>query len=404
MKFLASSFREISPENTMRTIIIDGAQLGVTRVSDITHLDVIGIPAFSSVRIDADRRSLHVHNGKGARKVDAKVGAYAEAIEFALADPCRSQLNVERMSVGKLIECENFTWEFIDLCPLITADFDADSEILVTEANILGTDNKVLVPYELVVHPYPSKEDSIFGTSTNGLASGNTIDEAILHGIFEVLERDTRSWLKVTNSAYKVKLDNLIEVPELKDLVTKIHQAGLELVLCTVDNIFNLPYYDAYIIDPSVKNPVSLCYGSSVHIDRNVAITRAITEAAQSRLTYIHGGRDDITDRYNYYVEKGKHQENLDLESFRKKLGDLQEIDLPNRHSYNYETVAEVIKDVQERVESAGVGPVIWVDLSNPKICLKAVRVIIPGAEFFKDDFARIGRRLAKVIKENVGR
>jgi len=40
-------------------------------------------------------------------------------------------------------------------------------------------------------HPY-SRKNQLFRTNTNGLAVGNLFEEAILHGLMEVIERD--SW------------------------------------------------------------------------------------------------------------------------------------------------------------------------------------------------------------------
>jgi len=42
---------------------------GITRVADITNLDRIGIPVFSSIRPMADRGAVSVYNGKGATPV-----------------------------------------------------------------------------------------------------------------------------------------------------------------------------------------------------------------------------------------------------------------------------------------------------------------------------------------------
>jgi len=60
------------------------------------------------------------------------------------------------------------------------------------------TDNKeYFVPANAVYHPYiPLKGISLFKSNTNGLASGNNIEEAIFHGIMEVVERDAWSILR----------------------------------------------------------------------------------------------------------------------------------------------------------------------------------------------------------------
>lgn len=397
---LASSFRQVSPETTLRTIRIDAARVGVTRVTDITHLDRIGIPAYSSVRIDADDFSLHVHNGKGLCNVDAEVGAYAEAVEFALADPLRAHIHLSELTPRQIVNQKGHYWPFVAYCPLLKSSVDADKPIKVALMKILGKEDTVFVPAELVLHPGIKGELVIFGTSTNGLASGNTIEEAILHALCEVLERDLRTMSKAENSAKVVDLSTIPEDFKATQLINKIHDSGLNLVVRTVKNDYGVTYFEAYIIDPCIENPISLSFGSSAHIDTDIALVRAISEAAQSRLTYIQGGRDDIEDRYEYYLKNGKCAEIDDVESVVNNLttsnSDMATCPI---NSNKINSIHDALSYLSNKIsEIDGVGPILWCDLSNSRIHLKVVRVVIPGMEFHKHDFERVGLRLCEAL------
>ena len=59
--------------------------LGISRVTDITRLDCVGVPVFASIRPDAQPGSLCVNAGKGITVGEARAGAYMEAIEYAFA-------------------------------------------------------------------------------------------------------------------------------------------------------------------------------------------------------------------------------------------------------------------------------------------------------------------------------
>ena len=83
---LSSSLREAPLEATLARARVVAAQLGITRVTEITRLDVVGVPVFASIRPDALPGSLCVNAGKGMSVDEARVGAYMEAIEFAFAD------------------------------------------------------------------------------------------------------------------------------------------------------------------------------------------------------------------------------------------------------------------------------------------------------------------------------
>ena len=83
------------------------------------------------------------------------------------------------------------------------------------------------VPASAVFHPYVSRLDlALFRTSTNGLASGNNLEEAVLHGLLEVVERDAWS---LAEGRRKIQGD--VVVPEsgpVRELVDMFTSKGVE--------------------------------------------------------------------------------------------------------------------------------------------------------------------------------
>ena len=61
-------------------------------------------------------------------------------------------------------------------------------------------DEEILVPANAVFHPLPSDYKRLFRTNTSGLASGNVIEEAIFHGLAEVIERDAWALVEATRN------------------------------------------------------------------------------------------------------------------------------------------------------------------------------------------------------------
>ncbi len=57
--------RSTTTEGTLRRIEPLTRKAGITRVADITRLDRIGIPVFSSIRPEAGTGAISVYNGKG---------------------------------------------------------------------------------------------------------------------------------------------------------------------------------------------------------------------------------------------------------------------------------------------------------------------------------------------------
>jgi len=80
-KYKDDTHRAMPPEETLKRADAKLPAAGITRVADITNLDRIGIPVFSSIRPMADRGAISVYNGKGATPTEAKVSAMMEGLE-----------------------------------------------------------------------------------------------------------------------------------------------------------------------------------------------------------------------------------------------------------------------------------------------------------------------------------
>ncbi|OOK65631.1 hypothetical protein BZL30_8493 [Mycobacterium kansasii] len=74
-------------------------------------------------------------------------------------------------------------------------------------------------------------------------------------------------------------------------LVDQVHRAGSQLRIARLDVWQGYYCFAAELISPTSSVQFA---GSGLHHDPNVALSRAITEAAQSRLTAISGTREDI--------------------------------------------------------------------------------------------------------------
>jgi ribosomal protein S12 methylthiotransferase accessory factor len=120
-----------------------------------------------------------------------------------------------------------------------------------------------------------------------------------------------------------------------------------------------------------------------------VAVLRALTEVAQSRLTQIHGAREDTTladFRKQIGYERTKRLNKHWFESSAKKS--FHEI-----KSFESDDFLLDIKYMIEKLENAGFGRVVVVDLTREEIGVPVVRVIVPGLEIAAVDSERVGQR-----------
>jgi len=352
---------------------------GITRVADITNLDRIGIPVFSSIRPMADRGAISVYNGKGATPTEAKVSAMMEGLERYSAEVKDRELK---------IDCFTHLDGALDPGELILPEgADPDAMIPWISGWDIMNDEEILVPANAVFHPLPSDYKRLFRTNTSGLASGNVIEEAIFHGLAEVIERDAWALVEATRMTGPLICD--IEDSQAKSLLDKFAAAEVDVYLRDITSDIGIPTCAAAADDVRLRDPTLLTTGMGTHTSAVVAVLRALTEVAQSRLTQIHGAREDTTladfrKRIGYDRTKrlNKHWfEATDTKSFAKI------------QSFESDDFLLDIKYMLKKLEEAGLDRVVVVDLTREEIGLPVVRVIVPGLEIAAVDPERVGKR-----------
>ncbi|TIU89460.1 MAG: hypothetical protein E5W03_03950, partial [Mesorhizobium sp.] len=169
------------------------ARMGITRVANVTGLDRIGIPVVMVCRPNA--RSLAVSQGKGIDLEAATASGLMEAAELYHAE------HIERpLKLGSMAELSrSHRFAEVGRLPRISGRaFTKDIVTLWIEGREMISGVTRWLPYESVRANFtvpPPPGSGFFDCSSNGLASGNTADEAVHHGICEAIERDaTTLW------------------------------------------------------------------------------------------------------------------------------------------------------------------------------------------------------------------
>ncbi len=386
--------RAVSPGETLLRVEPKMPAAGVTRVADITGLDRIGIPVFSSIRPTAEGGAISVYNGKGTTAEEAKVSAMMEAIERYSAEVGDRDLVMESFSRLSANESALHPKE------LVLPDYVKNIEevrIPWVKGFDLVHGEELYVPANAVFHPLPARYDNVrlFRTNTNGLAGGNELEEAIFHGLAEVIERDAWSLVEITkNTGPTVK----IEAGEIRNLIDKFVNAEVSVLIRDITSDVGVPTFAAVSDDTMLKDPALLTIGMGTHTDVGVAIKRAITEVAQSRLTQIHGAREDTVHAdvrrmmgYEWMQKMNKHW---------FEIAEDEDCDSVESLSFASNDFREDVTHMLERVKGVGLDRVIVVDLTRKEIGLPVVRVIVPGLEMFAVDGERIGKRCRNARKK----
>jgi ribosomal protein S12 methylthiotransferase accessory factor len=229
--------------------------------------------------------------------------------------------------------------------------------------------------------PFPDGH-GCFTASSNGLASGNHVLEAISHGICEVVERDATTLWKLRDEQKLVegRLDlRSVDDRICQELFGKLERAGLTVAVWDITSEIELATFACFIL-PREDNGMwhcSVATGFGCHPARQVALIRALTEAAQSRLTIISGVRDDFgRDLYDQCLDSDLVGAIRDRMNASGETGRF--CDVPN---WDAETLEDDIERELECLRKAGVRQVVVVDLTKREFGLPVVRVIVPGLE-----------------------
>lgn len=395
LTYIEGTQRVFTEEETLQRVQPLLKDIGVTRIANITDLDRIGIPVFSSIRPSAAEGAISVYSGKGANETQARISAIMESFERCLA---------ERSGINKDVQENIASQEFIETPEIASASYNIiephslllpeklmpSSRIEWTTGWDLLKKKEVLVPTNSVYHPYdaPGISVKLFRTNTNGLAAGNTIEEAIFHGLLEVLERDALSSAEFNRFPGK-EIVLTEDDGENYRLVQACKEAGIDLKLWLLFHDSGVPTVVAAMDDVQLKDPALLVMGAGSHLDPSIAVRRAITEAAQSRVVQIHGARED-TEREKFVRDIGydriKRMNRYWYEEGEKiTLCDIKDLST-DRPSTSISLLLEKIGNVAERAAV--------VDLSRESISVPVVRVIVPTFELYTIDRERMGSRI----------
>jgi ribosomal protein S12 methylthiotransferase accessory factor len=395
VRYFGCTHRAIAPEETIKWVKDKLRAAGVTRVTEITHLDRIGIPVYSAIRPTAEEGAVSIYAGKGATQDQAKASAMMEAFERYSAE---LQDNEKKNSFTCCLYEKSD--EFIDPKSLILPPLPFDpqkKELIWVKAVNVKDDEECLVPADAVYHPYNATNNiNLFKSNTNGLASGNKIEEAVFHGMTEVIERDAWSLFEIKRrKAPEISLET-IENPLIKELLDKFSKAGVHVKLVDLTSDVEAATIAAVSDDTVLKDPALLTLGVGTHLDPEIAVMRALTEVAQSRATQIHGTREDTTRAV--FMRKAGYER---MKRINKHwFGESEEVvDLDEIKNHAGKSFKEDIKTTLNLLKKADFDDVLFVDLTKPEIEIPVVRVIIPGMEVYSVDPERVGKRLARRSK-----
>jgi ribosomal protein S12 methylthiotransferase accessory factor len=381
---LGGTVRARSAEETLERIKPRIPLFGITRVASVTGLDVLGVPVWMAIRPLA--RSLTVSQGKGITDALAYISAVMESIEMHHAEHWDATGPI--VSLGEA---------FLDSRFASPAGLSLRSDAKVTDATAvmwvegqdLASGKPAFLPKELLDLDFRMKRgySPIFLSSSNGLASGNTRTEAVVHGLCEVIERDQSCLWQIEQSlapdprARMVRLDT-IDDPICREQIAVCRRADLDMWVwyCTYD--IGLPVFACTIADRgNATFYPQRASGYGCHPITSIALSRAITEAIQSRLTHISGVRDDVTwERYRNDIACTDRSNLVAFEKMARMVPALSYGSLPA--APRFAAMEDVLDHILGKLAEVSLKQAIVIDLESSMDDFAFVYVCVPGLEF----------------------
>jgi ribosomal protein S12 methylthiotransferase accessory factor YcaO len=427
-KWNMSGTSRIKPvHETLEQVIPICQKIGVTRVADITHMDVLSVPNYSAV-LPGTEDYIWVYSGKGLTKAHAKASALMESIERYCSLPsggprnfiqetyCQLSKRCRVLHPHEIVEPLRFRYcddMFMDYLP----GYD------------LFTEKQIMVPATLALFRYSPTPPSVNPFAfhhTNGLASGNVQEEAICHSLCEVIERDATSLAELRASAIpfnfikyiadslrangyslpRINNDNFKDDPSLfpdvdiseiefepaKSIVEKFMKAGISLIIKDITSDIGIPTFNASSVEWITHNYGYLAEGHGTHPDTRIALLRAITEVSQTRAANIHGARDDLR-KINYGENNSTDKRAWQF------MPSTKTIKFSEIRTYVNEDILDDIKLILDRLKNVGLTTAIIINLTIAQIGIPVVRSIVPGLETFKITKSMIGTRARRYFK-----
>jgi oxazoline/thiazoline synthase len=364
--------------------------------------------------LDTLRATMRMENGgKGVTALHAEAGALCEAVErhsgnfYGHEETVRGSLRslgdrAMHPNTCTLYDQRQYdgrtTWNAAHgPFQYVSVPFREDAVMDWTPVWSLTQCHHRLLPTSMLYFGTPGPQHVL--ADSNGNAAGSSIEDAVLQGLLELIERDAVAlWWYNRTPAPAVDLDAFGDpwVDELRDVYAGLNR---EVWVLDVTSDFGVPVMAAMSRLPG-DGPDEIMFGFGAHLDPRLALRRALTELNQLMPQVIAAGPEgrypcDDPDMLGWLRHATLATDPyLVPDPARPALGPAD---------YEYVPSMDLLDDVnalQTKVESLGM-ELLVLDQTRPDIGLPVVKVIVPGMRHF---WARLGSGRLYDVPVRLGR
>lgn len=349
------------------------------------------------------RKSLRCRTGgKGMTEAQAKASAIGEAVErySGVHRGDEPRVTGSYRSLGEraihLYECLHFSERQYQAREALNAGgtagpyqiipnrFDEDAVMDWTPVWSLTEERTRLLPAAFCYYGHPDSVRHFFCSGdTNGCASGNTVEEAILQGFLEIVERDAVAlWWYSRARRPALDLDSF-EMPYVRRLRDYYAEISRSLWVLDITTDLGVPAFAAvsHRLDRKVEDVI---FGFGAHLDPRIALLRSLTELNQFLPAVLDQGPDGQTVYAWPDDDAVKWWKN---ETIATQPYVVPDSGAAPRKATSFRSLAsdDLATDVRACVDiarSAGM-EMLALDQTRPDVGMSVCRVIVPGMRHF---------------------
>lgn len=261
--------------------------------------------------------------------------------------------------------------------------FEPEAQIEWTPVWSLTLKRKRFLPTAFCYFNYKGPHPDFCRADSNGNAAGNTLEEAILQGMLEVIERDAVSmwWY---NRLQRPAVDiQSFGIEPFDEMISFYRSINRELWVLDLTADTGIPTFAA-ISRRTDQQPEDIIFGFGAHLEARMAVQRALTEMNQLLPLVIEQNQDGSTQyAYDGKLERSWWQTiTIQTNPYLKPSPGLNPKTAQHFDTY---TSPDLLEDVQyclNKLGSLGLETLV-LNQTRPDIGLPVVKVIIPGMRIF---------------------
>lgn len=380
--------KALSPEETVRWVkerlaAIDFKILNKTMRIDTGRLDIpvyISLCGEDATRFTGTKKQM----GKGATPIQSEASAVMELVErFSFF----SFIHQTQFSLFRFADAAD---RAISPAMLLKSVHDNKTSLEIAENFLQDFPMRWATAYNLT-----RKVDQLVPidwfyliNEYNGPAAGNTVEEAILQSLCEVVERHVGSIISFEECATPAIDPHSLQDPAAIELVEKFQRHGIQLFLRDFSLDTGIPSVGALAYDPATfpdRSEIVFTAGTTSNPEKSLC--RALTEIAQLA--------GDFENRTSYRPTLPKY---ASLEEARYLMDNHEHqspiAGLPNLEDDNLRIEIERCVAALEKIGLE----ILVVNVTHPEVEIPSVYTIIPGAHFLDHtrdtDFAQHAARV----------